>query len=274
MSLFAERRLYVIGFFKKENPKEELHGSLPHLPKAVAFVDYEHWYISLKNNYGIQSNIKDWFEELNKNYNLVEVNFFADFSHKSLADEIGRIRLFSNKIIDTRSPNGVQKDFTDFIILDNMYQKALSSDDIEVFILFSGDGHFSSVVSFLKNFYHKRVVVYGVNGSFSKQLRETATEFYVLPKESDLTGSFYTYIFDYLKTSRNPTYAEAVKTAASKSRGKIPKDKVTAAMKTLAEMGIISERSMPDGKGKKKNMLFVDWEKAEKSGLVVAKNTH
>lgn len=234
-------------------------------------MDYEHWYISMKNNFGIQPNIKGWFEELNRNYNLLEVNFFADFSHKSLSDEIGRIRLFSNKIIDTRSPNGVQKDFTDFIILDNMYQKALSSEDIGVFILFSGDGHFSSVTSFLKNFYHKEVVIYGVKGSFSKQLQETATVAYTLPTEQDLNGSFYHYIFDYLKSSPKPTYNEAVSEVQKKTKNGATKQKVVAAMKSLMEDDIISERTVTVGRpgngGKKQICLFVDWEKAKETGL-------
>lgn len=227
-------------------------------------MDYEHWYISLKTNYGLKPNIKAWFEDLNSKFNLAEVNFFADFSHKSLADEIGRIRLFSNKIIDTRSPNGVQKDFTDFIILDNMYQKALSSDDIDVFILFSGDGHFSSVTSFLKNFYRKQVVVYAINGCFSNQLKETATVSYILPTEQDLNESYYAHIFDYLKTSHNPTYNEAIATAAKKANGGAAKQTIAKAMKTLTENDIISERTISGGKGKKQKMLFVDWEKAEK----------
>lgn len=248
--------------FKKEPVKEEPRATLP---KAAAFVDYEHWYISLKNNYGLQPNIKAWFEDLNSKFNLAEVNFFADFSHKSLADEIGRIRLYSNKIIDTRSPNGVQKDFTDFIILDNMYQKALSSDDIEVFILFSGDGHFSSVTSFLKNFYHKQVVIYGVNGSFSKQLRETANTFYILPTEQDINNSFYKLIFDYLKTSQSPTYNEAIDVAVKKSRGNASKQRIAQAMKTLMENDVISERTIATNRKKKKKLLFVDWEKAGKT---------
>ncbi len=251
----------ILGLFKRDNAKEvHIQASLP---KAVAFVDYEHWYISLKNNYGLAPNIKGWFEDLNSKFNLVEVNFFADFSHKSLADEIGRIRLFSNKIIDTRSPNGVKKDFTDFIILDNMYQKALSSDDIDVFILFSGDGHFSSVTSFLKNFYHKQVVIYGVNGSFSKQLRETANSFYILPTEQDINESYYSTIFGYLKTSQHPKLDEAIEHAAKKHRG-VPKQKIAAAIKTLMQNDVISERAIANSKGKKQKMLFVDWEKAEK----------
>lgn len=260
----------ILNLFRKESARES-NSNLPALPKAAAFVDYEHWYISLKNNYGIQPNIKGWFEELNKHFNLLEVNFFADFSHKSLADEIGRIRLFSNKIIDTRSPNGVKKDFTDFIILDNMYQKALASEDIDVFILFSGDGHFSSVTSFLKNFYHKQVIVYGINGSFSKQLKETATAAYTLPTDQEINGSFYRHIFDYLKTSKNPTYPGAISEVMKKVPRGTPKNKIVSAVKSLMEEDIISEiavnRSSGKSKAKKQKSLFVDWEKAEKSGL-------
>lgn len=144
-----------------------------------------------------------------------------------------------------------------------MYQKALSSDDIEVFILFSGDGHFSSVTSFLKNFYHKQVVIYGVNGSFSKQLRETANSFYTMPTEQDLNGSYYKTVFDYLKTSQRPRLDEAIEVAAKKHRG-VPKQKIAAAVKKLMENDVISERAIANSKGKKQKMLFVDWEKAEK----------
>ena len=142
--------------------------------------------MSLIKNYGIKPDIKGWFEDLAKRVNITEAIFFADFSHKSLADEIKRIRPYSNKIIDTRNPLGVQKDFTDFIILDNIYQKALLSDDVDCFVLFSGDGHFSSVTSFLKNIYGKQVGVYAINGSFSHQLRETSSWSVILPTENML----------------------------------------------------------------------------------------
>lgn len=157
-----------------------------------------------------------------------------------------------------------------------MYQKALSSEDIDVFILFSGDGHFSSVTSFLKNFYHKHVVIYGVNGSFSKQLQETANVFYTLPTEQDINESFYGYIFDYLKTSHNPNYNEAINFAAKKCRGGASKQNIARAMKTLMENDIISERTIArgrsDSRGKKEKLLFVDWEKAEKTMLYSEKS--
>lgn len=215
-------------------------------------------------------NIKDWFDELNKQYNLVDVSFFADFSHKSLADEIRRIRLFSNKIIDTRNPYGVKKDYTDFIILDNIYQKALSSEDINVFILFSGDGHFSSVTSFLKNFYHKEVVIYGIKNSFSKSLQETANRCITLPTEQDLHGSFYRLIFDYLKESPSPTFNDAINYVKDKSSF-ASKQQITASLNKLIENDYISERklNMRGKRGVKKQLnLFVDWDKVQKSGII------
>ena len=40
---------FIDLFHGNKTPKEEETASS--LPRAVAFVDYEHWYISLKNNF-------------------------------------------------------------------------------------------------------------------------------------------------------------------------------------------------------------------------------
>lgn len=188
-----------------------------------------------------------------------------------MSDEIRRIRLFSNKIIDTRNPYGVKKDFTDFILLDNIYQKALSSEDIKVFILFSGDGHFSSVASFLKNFYHKEVVIYGIKDSFSKSLQETASRTVTLPTEQDIHGSFYQLIFEYLKESPQPTFNDAAENVLKKCKG-ATKQQITDSLKKLMENDYISERTLhvrgKSGAVKKQLNLFVDWDKVQKSGIM------
>ncbi len=268
-----------ISLFTRKPKEEQTHTiSLNNgLPKAVAFVDYEHWYISLKKNFGIQPNIKGWFEELNTKVNLVEVTFFADFSHKSLSDQISRIRPYSNRIIDTRNTTGVKKDFTDFIILDNIYQKALSSEDIETFIIFSGDGHFSSVVSFLKNFCKKEVGIYGIEDSFSRQLQQTASWCITLPTEEDVHGSYYRLIFEILKkASENnskdiPTKEKTIKAVCALSKT-ATNQKVTEALNNLIDKGYISTRTVVSysdkNKTKKVTGLFTDWEKVEKSGFL------
>jgi len=197
--------------------------------------------------------------------------FFADFSHKNLAEEIGRIRPFTNKIIDTRSPTGTQKDFTDFIILDNIYQKALMADDTEAFILFSGDGHFSSVTSFLKNIYGKEVGIYAIKGCFSKQLQETSTWHISLPNDDDVYGLYYQKIFEYLKMEENkkskslPTVTKCV-TALSKNK-RLERKKILTALDKLISEGVISKRSFNSQGVSVKDALFVDWELAENKEL-------
>lgn len=257
MDLFSPNKL----------PKTE--ESNTSLPRAVAFVDYEHWYISLKNNFGMKPNIKGWFEDLKTKVTLTEAIFFADFSHKSLADEIKRIRLYSNIIIDTRNVGtNVKKDFTDFIILDHIYQKALAANDIDVFILFSGDGHFSSVVSFLKNFRGKEVGIYGIKESFSRQLKETANWFVSLPSESDQYGQCAKLIFEQLKeaqisNSRDlPTYKNTFEKIVATKR--VNPQRLENVMKRLISEGVITERKVVlNKKDGGKLSLFVDWEKAE-----------
>lgn len=215
-------------------------------------------------NYGMKPNIKTWFENISSRYNLTEAVFFADFSHKSLADEIQRIRPYSNKIIDTRNPTGVKKDFTDFIILDNIYQKAMMSEGIDVFILFSGDGHFSSVVSFLKNICGKEVGIFAVEGSFSRQLRECASWSEAVPDENELFGNDYRLIFNELKNSRSMLNETSLIENVTKSNPRSKKKNLESLMERLKKDGTVTERTV----GKTKNALFVDWDKAKSNGYI------
>ena len=46
---------------KKQSARPQLSRFENGLPTAVAFVDYESWYVSLIKNYGIKPDIKGWF---------------------------------------------------------------------------------------------------------------------------------------------------------------------------------------------------------------------
>ena len=261
-------------FSGEDRAKKQNDGS--DLKKAIAFVDYEHWYVSMKRNFGLAPDIGKWFEDLKQRVQLTEAVFFADFSKKSLADEISRIRTYTNKIIDTRNPTGnSKKDFTDFIILDNMYQRAFASDAVDVFILFSGDGHFSSVTSFLKNFRQKEVGIYGVKDSFSRQLQTTASWCVTVPFEDELYGAYYAKILKYLKdaeelkSSNLPTYDKTL--SAICSDPKADRQRAKDALEKLIELHIITKHNVAlNGRGGKKTMqaLFVNWEKAAEEEIV------
>lgn len=208
---------------------------------------------------------------MSESVTLVDAFFFADFSHRSLADEIGRIRPFSNKIIDTRNTNGnVAKDFTDFIILDNIYQKSIDSEDIDVFILFSGDGHFSSVCSFIKNKVGKELWVYGIRNSFSKQLQEIATKSCILPTKKELKRRYNRLILEEISSNEKKGISserqKVLQTITPKIKGN--QDEILKAMEELLVDGFLSERNILLSRKQRKKILFVDWSKVESERLL------
>ena len=37
---------------------------------TIAYVDYEHWYMSMKNLYGVAPDLKSWASEIRKQYDV------------------------------------------------------------------------------------------------------------------------------------------------------------------------------------------------------------
>ncbi len=71
--------------------------------RAIAFVDYEHWYISLNNLYGIKPDIRAWRAILSEKYDVKSIYFFGNFSNPALRAEISKIREISSLIIETQN---------------------------------------------------------------------------------------------------------------------------------------------------------------------------
>ena len=120
--------------------------------KALVFVDYEHWFFSYKNLFGIKPNIKEWYDSICSRFQIEEAFFFADFTGIAvLRDEPGHIRAVSDSIIETGNFVGRnKKDMSDFVMLDYIYRKAMECPNVKYFVLFTGDGHFQSVAKFLR----------------------------------------------------------------------------------------------------------------------------
>ena len=156
-------------YLYRESRKEDRVISFLNLFKAkkksnaLVFVDYEHWHVSIYKNYASRPEIKAWKNALDQKYNIVDMFFFGDFSNSGMRYDIQKIREVTNNVIETQNTSQhYKKDFTDFIMLDYIYQRAMSSKNIDTFIIFTGDGHFTSVVKFLTNVCKKEVVVYAV----------------------------------------------------------------------------------------------------------------
>lgn len=208
-------------------------------PKAAAFVDFEHWAISLHKNYAMKPDIRTWYKELTQNYDLVDVYFFGDFSNPYMRAEITKIREITTGIIDTQNTSAHhKKDFTDFIMLDHIYQRSFQ-DDLDAFILFTGDGHFSSVVSYLANKRRKTVEVFGILGAISGTLKNTATKTTALPSKEAIEISRQRLLLRTLKkmyeqqNNPRPTYLKTIQAVAEENG--VDKDAIQKAMDVLME---------------------------------------
>lgn len=108
---------------------------------------------------------------------VMRARAFGDFSKDPLAGQ--------GRDLDTASIEKIQctteyreqytaqqqhKNYTDFYMLDSIYQAAYNSD-IQTFVLVTGDGHFASACAFLRHRLMRHVVVVGYGHSMSKKLR-------------------------------------------------------------------------------------------------------
>lgn len=241
--------------------------------RAIAFVDYEHWFISLSKLHKTKPDLRAWRDELSRRFEIQEIIFFADFSNPTIRQEIPRIREVSNYIIETQNTiTAHKKDFTDFILLDHMYQKAINAPEIDVFILFSGDGHFSSVTNYLITKLGKEVGIYAVRGGMSTQLKNTASWVELLPKNEDPQAKLYYAILTSLRQLQEnkqkkalPTFWGTVEAVARQGGNK--RKEVAEAMRTLMKQGCVSQKKEKAPDGKEVKVLTVDWKQCKIRGV-------
>ncbi len=263
-------------FFKVLFSKQE-GSKIGKKKKAIAFVDFEHWYISLDRMYRTRPDIKAFRDELTDRYELVDIIFFGDFSNPSLRQEIFNIRQITNTIIDTQNTaTAFEKDFTDFIMLDHIYQSAMNRSDVDAYVIFTGDGHFSSAVSFLATKRGKEVGIYAVKKACSAQLESCATYCRLLPDENDLalpSGKYSRMILKSLKALFEKNKGKKVRATfwqtveAVSKQNKVGKEEVAKALRALIAGGYVyqvKESDKPDSI----RVLKVNWQQVYKDRLL------
>lgn len=237
--------------------------------RTVAFVDFEHWYVALREIHNRRPNIGAWFEDLRTRGKLLDVIFFGNFSDGSgIGEQLDEIRRFTNHIVETKSTSPHKKaSFTDFIMLDNIYQKVISSPDLEQIVLFTGDGDFCSVASYLRNFCDKVVGIYGIDNAISSQLEAISDWCVRLPFSNEPYEDCRTAILSNLdyaeKHTKAPTFRRTVRHVAE--HYELPEDAVEAELRLMLEEGIVytlPERSRRDYTVIL-NVLHVRWERLE-----------
>jgi hypothetical protein len=232
--------------------------------RTIVFVDYESWFYGLHNQFNVETDVIGWFKNLKTKGMIDDIYIFGDFeNNKMIAQDRLKLRTLTSNIIDCSNFES-KKDYTDFIILDRIYQTAIRNDLAEQYIIFSGDGHFSNVAAFLKNFKDKVVGIYAVSGTLSQQLKNSASWVELVSpseiqnEESDNINTIQIdnmdnkddsfiekLILDYIKDNENsptfvPTFTNTVSNISTSVN--INREKVSILLKQLIEENIISQR--------------------------------
>lgn len=207
--------------------------------KTMVFVDFEAWLYGCINQFHTEPDIVTWFEHVKTTGDIQEVLFFADTSAEPMQKNIMKLRNISNNIIDC-SKGAQEKDYTDFIMLDHIYQNLIRrKDEIEQFILFTGDGHFQNAAAFLRRFNNKIIGVYSLKGALSRPLAETANwvvEIIPANQQNERKKEICKMITDNLiKTEENGQFATFMRTVDAVNRAK-PYFKTDEIRAVLSEM--------------------------------------
>lgn len=255
----------MIGVFRKIRKKRS----------AAVFVDFEHWCYSIENQFGMKPDIKAFFEELANKYRIKRIYFFGDFTSPALRNEINNIREHTNNIIDTQNPSQrTKKDYTDFIMLDYMYRDIEEKNNANTYIIFSGDGHFTSVAAYLKNKKHKRIVVYGIENSTSNRLKSVADECIILPTPEQKNTYYKSIVLTSIDRNVSKygrkhytTFRKTMETVSGYYG--IELSVINNVMNEMIQSGVLVKNQELLGKTRKITTISVNWDCANEEGLSV-----
>ena len=257
----------MFGFWKKK-----LSGK----PKAAVFVDYEHWYYGYHNKIKMEPNVEEWLEELKQEFEIDRLFIFGDFSEPRISGELEKLKALNANVVHTASTKeGVDKDFTDVIILDAIYRNMAEHEEDTIYVLFTGDAHFTKVSEYIKE-KGRKVIIYGVKFAFSNALKSVATSYVEMPRQEQERNHYNDLILsslDYLRKKnarKKPSYWKTIENVSAYNH--VPKKRVRIALD-----GLISQKYIeilpgkPTGKAKQNGhanqLMSVDWERIRNDGL-------
>ena len=225
-----------MGLFKK-NDKQT----------AVAFVD-------------------EWYNEICSEYKLENLYFYGDFNNRVIGPELEKLSKYTRNVIHTASmKDGVDKDFTDFIILDAIYREAAKKKSPDVFIIFTGDGHFDLAVKYLREL-NKKVIIYAVKFALSNKLKSSANSYVEMPRQTQEQQFYINLIIDSLKRLKNmdkvATYWKTVNSVAEYN--KISPERIQMTLDGLLNQKYLYEEES-EFRGRKQRILKADWKRIEEN---------
>ncbi|MDR0324698.1 MAG: NYN domain-containing protein [Oscillospiraceae bacterium] len=232
------------------------------LPTAV-FIDYESLFFNFYNNSHGKPDLKEIVGDLKTMGKIMSIKVFGDFTKPELTHERNRVRTITNFIIDCGNESTlIKKDFTDFIMLDHIYQEAFQNQMATQFILITGDGHFSSVATFLKTYMDKEVGVYCTRPNLSRHLRDCVSWARAIEIYDDDKQEYIRKIASSLRrTEQNGKIATFMKTCEHIAQyDNVDFDNCKSIMRELISDGYISTEIITSFSDREIQRLVPNWE--------------
>lgn len=239
--------------------------------KTIVFIDFEHWYYSCKNLFQVIPSLDNWLKSVPDRDKIAEIHVFGNFEHSEIGTCLNDLRKITPNIIETGTNFFMRKkDMSDFVMLDSIYQTAAERNEFSTYILITGDAHFRSVVRYLIEKKQKQVIVYGVAGAFSKELKSAASDSFELPLDDERYLSYCKMIISNMayvsdKESIIPTFMTTAESVAKYNR--VPKDRIIDAMRRMIDDGYLYQRERYISFNHKTRVVAVRWEKVRANGL-------
>ena len=146
----------------------------------------------------------------------------------------------------------------------------MTNSNADIFIIFTGDGHFSSVVRFIINDCRKKVGIYGVKNALSYQLKEYASWYREVPANEKAVNAYYKMIanyMSYLMVHREEATEKSIIEKVSE-KNDVKKKAVAFALSQMIKDGYIMKSPAPKGgKSKKDPSLKANWELLQKDKI-------
>ena len=147
--------------------------------------------------------------------------------------------------------------------MDAIYREAAKKHSPDVYIIFTGDGHFNLAVQYLRSL-NKKVIIYAVKYALSNRLKSSANAYVEMPRQTQEQQFYIDLILESMRRLREKgrvaTYRKTVTSVAEYN--KVSQDKI---QNTLD--GLISQKYMYEEesryKGRVQKILKVDWNRVD-----------
>lgn len=194
-----------------------------------------------------------------RKYGLIKVAYaYADFSKQPemLSGKFEASMIRRSDVPLRQREDGRLQSSADLHMAMDIFETVLFNEDIETFILGTGDKDFTRVSAMLVNRFGKRVVIVGVPGSISQRLVESATLVDPLDPEDHVFGELEMRVAGWLDWMADhwdhPMYMGIVRYLSSAGRPlglPVGEEDIRGVLNVFVRQGIIFQEpmDMPDG---------------------------